>query len=108
MPTETLTWSANDCKIGYISQVDALSNAMVEFGCSLDEVTEAVKQMADLMKAMDCANARIDYLEYKLSQLEPAPDAKIENPKQKSDLEIFSRIEPSEDFLKLEGNMFIS
>ena len=80
---------------------------MVEFGCSLNEITEAVKKMADLMSAIDCVKARIDHVEYKLSQLEPAPDAKTENPKRKSDLEIFSRIEPSTEFLKLEDNIFL-
>ena len=59
------------------------------------------------MKSMECVNARIDYIEDKLSQLEPAPDVKTENPKQKSDLEIFPQIEWDEDFLKLDNNMFL-
>ena len=53
------------------------------------------------MRDMECANARIDWLEDRISQLEPVPDAKTENPNQKSDLEIFSRIEPSTEFLIL-------
>lgn len=41
-------------------------------------------------------------------ELRSAPDAKTENPNQKSDLEILSAIVPSEDFLKLEDNMFLT
>ena len=60
------------------------------------------------MREMECINTRLDLVEEKLSQLEPVPDAKTENPNQKSDLEIFDRIIPSEGFLKLEGNMFLN
>ena len=98
MPTELyVTGDINDYKIG----ISTLSNAMVEFGCTADELSEAIQKIASLMKSMECVNARIDYIEDKLSQLEPAPDVKTENPKQKSDLEIFSRIEPSTEFLIL-------
>ena len=91
-------------------------------------MTKALKDLADLMKRMDWAtteitaikddladlhydcegrdgnlSARIDLCEYQLSELRPATDAKTENPKQKSDLEIFNWIVPSEEFLILGG-----
>lgn len=104
MPTELyITGDTNDYKI----DINTLSSAMVEFGCTADELSEAIQRIASLIKSMECVNARINYIEDKLSQLEPAPDAKTESPKQKSDLEIFSRIEPSTEFLKLEGNIFL-
>ena len=105
---------------------------MAQVGCTTDQMTEALKELADLMKRMDWAtteitaikddladlrydcegkdcklSARIDLCEYHLNELRPATDAKTENPKQKSDLEIFSWIVPSEDFLKLEDNIFL-
>ena len=104
MPTELyITGDINDYKI----DINTLSSTMVEFGCTADELSEAIQRIASLIQSMECVNARIDYIEDKLSQLEPAPDAKTENPTQKSDLEIFSRIEPSAEFLKLEGNIFL-
>jgi ABC-type transporter Mla subunit MlaD len=111
----------------------SLSSVVAQVGCTADQITEALKNLADLMKRMnwaateitaikddladlryDCEgrdgnlSARIDLCEYHLSELRPATDAKTENPKQKSDLEIFNRIVPSEEFLKLEGNMFLN
>ena len=85
-----------------------IADAVSTVGVTMDEATEAISKLAQLMKEMECANARIDWLEDKISQLESAPDAKTENPNQKSDLEIFNRIVPSEEFLKLEGNMFLN
>lgn len=70
-----------------------------------DEITAIKDDLADLH--YDCEgrdgnlSARIDLLEYQINELRPATDAKTENPKQKSDLEIFSQIEPSEAFLIL-------
>ena len=84
-----------------------LASSIRSIGVTVDQFSESMNQLAELMKSMECANARIDWLEDKISQLEPAPDAKTENPNQKSDLEIFNRIVPSEEFLKLEGNMFL-
>ena len=92
----------------YDQKLTYISDAIASMGVTADEMTEAMTKLAQLMKDMQCANARIDWLEEKLSQLEPAPDAKTENPNQKRDLEIFDRIIPSEGFLKLEGNMFLN
>ena len=111
----------------------SLSSVVAQVGCTADQMIEALKELADLMKRMDWAateitaikddladlrygcegrdgnlSARIDLCEYQLSDLRPATDAKTENPKQKSDLEIFSWIVPSEDFLKIEDNMFLN
>ena len=85
-----------------------IADTVATIGITTDEATEAISKLSQLMRDMECANARIDWLEDRLSQLESAPDAKTENPNQKSDLEIFSRIVPSEEFLKLEGNMFLN
>ena len=104
----------------------SLSSVVAQVGCTADQMTKALKDLADLMKRMDWAateitaikddladlhydcegrdgnlSARIDLCEHQLNELRPATDAKTENSKQKSDLEIFSRIEPSTEFLIL-------
>ena len=104
----------------------SLSSVVAQVGCTADQMTKALKDLADLMKRVDWAtteitaikdeladlqydcvgrdgnlSARIDLGEYQLSELRPATDAKTENPKQKSDLEISNRIIPSEEFLIL-------
>lgn len=96
----------NKIKLNGITQDLALSIGSI--GATVDQFSESMNQLAELMKSMECVNARIDYIEDRLSQLGPAPDAKTENPKQKSDLEIFSQIEPSSEFLKLEDNIFLN
>jgi hypothetical protein len=50
---------------------------------------------------------RLGAIEETLADLRSALDAETENPNRKSDLEIFSRIVPSDAFLKLEGNIFL-
>ena len=125
----------NDITFDLPSASDAtvnLSSVVAQVGCTADQMTKALRDLADLIKRMDWAtteitaikddladlhydcegrdgnlSARIDLCEYYLNELRPVTDAKTENPKQKSDLEIFSRIVPSEDFLKLEGNIFL-
>ena len=125
----------NDITFDLPSVSDAavsLSSVVAQVGCTADQMTKALKDLADLMKRMDWAateitaikddladlhydcegrdgnlSARIDLCEYQLNELRSAMDAKPENPKQKSDLEIFSRIVPCDEFLKIEGNMFL-
>jgi hypothetical protein len=92
----------------YENTLTYIADAVATIGITTDEATEAMSKLAQLMRDMECANARIDWLEDRISQLESVPDAKTENPNQKSDLEIFNRIVPSEEFLKLEGNMFLN
>ena len=119
----------NDITFDLPSVSDAavsLSSVVAQVGCTADQMTKALKDLADLMKRMDWAateitaikddladlhydcegrdgnlSARIDLCEHQLNELRPATDAKTENSKQKSDLEIFSRIEPSTEFLIL-------
>jgi hypothetical protein len=91
----------------YDNSITYIADAVAAIGVTTDEATEAISKLAQLMKDMQCANARIAWLEDRISQLGSVPDAKTENPNQKSDLEIFNRIVPSEEFLKLEGNMFL-
>ena len=111
----------------------ALSSALAQIGCTTDQMTQALRDISDLMGRMswasdeitaikdnladmryDTENAdaslqcQIDVVNMKLDELRPDTDAKTENPNQKSDLEIFDWIIPSEEFLKLEGNMFIN
>lgn len=50
---------------------------------------------------------RLGAIEETLADLRSVLDAKTEKSNQKDDLEIFNRIVPSEDFLKLEGNIFL-
>ena len=111
----------------------ALSSALAQIGCSTDQMTQALRNISNLMAQMSWASdeitaikdsladmrygtenadaslqCQIDVVNTKLSELRPDTDAKTENPNQKSDLEIFNRIVPSEEFLKLEDNMFLS
>ena len=111
----------------------ALSSALAQIGCTTDQMTQALRNISNLMSQMSWASdeitaikdslsdmrydtesadaslqCQIDVVNMKLSELRPDTDAKTENPNQKSDLEIFDWIIPSEEFLKLEGNMFIN
>ena len=111
----------------------ALSSALAQIGCTTDQMTEALRNISDLMGRMSWASdeitaikdsladmrydtesadaslqCQIDVVNMKLDELRPDTDAKTENPNQKSDLEIFDWIIPSEEFLKLEGNMFLN
>lgn len=109
-----------------------LGEVMANCGITAEEAGRALKQMSDRLAGIQqthdeitaiknslddlryiCDNhehdliCRTDALEVKLSDLRSALDEKTENPKQKDDLEIFSRIVPSDNFLKLEGNIFL-
>lgn len=112
----------------FISQnsLIGLSSALAQVGCTTDQMTEALRNISDLIAQMTWASdeitaikdslsdmrydmerqdaslqCQIDVLNMELDELRPATDEKTENPKQKSDLEIFSRIEPSTEFLIL-------
>ena len=111
----------------------ALSSALAQIGCTTDQMTEALRNISDLMGRMSRASdeitaikdsladmrydtesadaslqCQIDVVNMKLDELRPDTNAKTENPNQKSDLEIFDQIIPSKEFLKLEGNMFLN
>lgn len=103
-----------------------LAYAMQATGVSAYEMTQAIKRMSEVLSRLDYhsdeitaikddlhdlrykteniqsgLDCRTAVLEMKLDDLRSALDAKTENPNQKSDLEIFSRIVPTEDFLIL-------
>lgn len=111
----------------------ALSSALAQIGCTTDQMTQALRNISNLIGQMNWASdeitaikdsladmryntesadaslqCQIDVVNMKLDELRPDTDAKTENPNQKSDLEIFDWIIPSGEFLKLEGNMFIN
>lgn len=102
----------------YISQngLIGLSSALAQVGCTTDQMTEALRNISDLMAQVAWASdeitaikdslsdwrydmerqdaslqCQIDVLDMRLNELRPATDEKTENPKQKSDLEIFCR-----------------
>ena len=115
------------------TQIGELGQAMSRMGVSADEMISAITRMNEVLSrlqyhsneitaikdslhdlryeteniqhGLDCRTA---VLEMELSDLRSAMDAKTENPNQKGDLENFSWIVPSEEFLKLEGNMFLN
>ena len=109
-----------------LNQIGELGQAMSRMGVSADEMISAIKRMNEVLSrlqyhsneitaikddlhdlryeteniqsGLDCRTA---VLEMELSDLRSALDAKPENPNQKSDLEIFSWIVPSDEFLIL-------
>lgn len=94
-----------------------LTNSEIMLSCEGEQIKDQVKYLEDqinilkirldaLSNQVATNTADIDLLQKE--KLGPDTSIATAKPKQKSDLEIFSRIEPSEDFLKLEGNMFIS
>ena len=122
----------------YISQdgLISLSSALAQVGCTTDQITEALRNISDLIAQMAWASdeitaikdslsdmrydmerqdatlqCQIDVLDMKLDELRPATDEKTENPKQKSDLEIFSRIEENpyvSSFIDLDSEAFLN
>lgn len=79
------------------------------------DIASTATTLGDSFRVLEC---RVDELERAISNavaniialqdaIRPVPDAPTENPKQKSDLEIFPQIEWDEDFLKLDNNMFL-
>ena len=85
---------------------------MAQMTWASDEITAIKDSLADMRYGTENADAslqcQIDVVNMKLDELRPDTGAKTENPNQKSDLEIFNWIIPSEEFLKLEGNMFLN
>ena len=122
----------------YISQngLISLSSALAQVGCTTDQMTEALRNISDLIAQMawasdeitaikdslsdmrydmECQDAslqcQIDVLDMKLDELRPATDEKTENQKQKSDLEIFSQIEENpyvSSFIDLDSEAFLN
>ena len=76
---------------------DKVSSAISSIDCSTNRIyslEQAIEKLTDQIKELQ-------------SQLRPGTAERTVRPKQKSDLEILNRIVPSEDFLKLEGNIFL-
>ena len=115
------------------NQIGELGQAMSRMGVSADEMISAIKRMNEALSRLQYHSNEITAIkddlhdlryeventyhelsnratvtEMELDDLRSAMDAKTENPKQKNDLEIFSWIVPSDEFLKLEGNMFLN
>lgn len=112
-----------------------LGEVMANYGISAEETGRALKQLSDLLAGIQWAHTEItaikdslddlryicdshehdlicrtDALEVKLSNLRSALDEKTENPKQKSDLEIFNRIEKNPflpGFIDLDSEAFL-
>ena len=78
---------------------------MNEMAEALRELQSHIRRINALEESVSTLCATTDYL---LNELRPDTAPTTENPNQKDDLEIFNRIVPSEDFLRLEGNMFIN
>ena len=115
------------------NQIGELGQAMSRMGVSADEMISAIKRVNEALSRLQYHSEeitaikddlhdlryeaeniyhelsnRVTVTEMELDDLRSAMDVKTENPKQKSDLEIFSWIIPSDEFLKLEGNMFLN
>lgn len=125
-----------------IANAREFGRAIQNVGLNAYEAAEAIKRMSELLyrvEALECIvddkiqdtaamlESRITQTECDIAQLNqdlddlrPATVEETENPKQKSDLEIFPQIEWDEDFLKFfdtdtridlalkEGNLFLN
>ena len=65
---------------------------------------ETTRRLAQAMKANDVVDSLAELTKYINSQLGPETPANTENPNQKSDLEIFSQIEISDEFRNFINN----
>lgn len=88
-------------KIGLIEITDDFST----ISCNVTTMQEEIQKLTEAIATL---NNRIDELYEAQSDLRSVADATTDIPNQKYDLEIFNRIVPSEEFLKLEGNMFLN
>lgn len=97
---------------GVKCMVDLIQDRVDTLTC---DIASTSTTLSDSFRVLEC---RVDELERTISDavaniialqdaIQPVPDAPTENPKQKSDLEIFPQIEWDEDFLKLNNNMFL-
>lgn len=94
--------------------IDLIQDRMEGLTC---DIASTATTLSDSFGALEC---RVDELERAISDavanimalqdaIRPVPNAPTENPKQKSDLEIFPQIVWDEDFLKLgDSNMFLN
>lgn len=73
--------------------------------CCITSTIDILEERVDILEAE--VNELLKYKEL-LSQLRPVLVEKTENPNQNDDLEIFSQIEPSKEFLNLKNNIFLN
>ena len=86
-------------------KVDMLTCNIATTATTLNNSFQALERRVDELERTICyIDANVKALQ---DVIRPVPDAPAENPKQKSDLEIFPQIEWDEDFLKLDNNMFL-
>ena len=89
-----------------VEAIHKLNEAFAHINYLSSEVTAIKDDLSDLRyidieRKTSNLNNRIDVVEMELNDLRSTLDAAIENPNQKSDLEIFSPIVWDEDFLKI-------
>jgi hypothetical protein len=92
-----------------------ISDLIAQMTWASDEITAIKDSLSDMRYDMERQDAslqcQIDVLNMELDELRPATDEKTENPKQKSDLEIFSRIEENpyvSSFIDLDSEAFLN
>lgn len=102
-----------------ILSADGLKYAISEIRDQMDYLTcDVANCNSTLSSSFESLSCRVNLLEDSMSEtlatlkelqdyIRSTTSAKTENPKQKSDLEIFPQIEWDEDFLKLNNNMFL-
>lgn len=84
-------------------ELTSLAQTVAQIGISTQEATAAIVRLSELL-------AHIEVLEKEVSDIRPVLDEKTENPKQKDDLEIFSRIEENSflpNFIDLDSEEFL-
>lgn len=96
LPSEQISCNDYTTRCELIS----LADTVAQIGISTQDATTAMVNLSEVLM-------RLGAIEETLADLRSALDAETEKPNRKSDLEIFSRIVPSDDFLKLEGNIFL-
>lgn len=96
LPSEQISCNDYTTRCELIS----LADTVAQIGISAQDATTAMANLSEVLM-------RLGAIEETLADLRSVLDAEAEKPNRKSDLEIFSRIVPSDDFLKLEGNIFL-
>ena len=85
-----------------VNTIARLNEALTRLEYHSDEITAIKDDLHDLRYETENIQSGLDnrtaVLEMEISDLRSAMDAKTENPNQKSDLEIFSQIEISDEF----------
>lgn len=107
-----MTWNKVLTEDGLKYAVDIIQDRMEGLTC---DIAATSTTLSDSFRTLECRVNELERTVYDAvanimtlqNAIRPVPDAPTENPKQKSDLEIFPQIEWDEDFLKLNDNMFL-